>query len=180
MKNEKCAKEAYLKSVINNTNKVREIRSKLEKEKTNKFVIMIDLLKIYSEVLEKLQENLANEVSYMEENFTSKLANKLKEDKLIKDKLQNSVDQMQKYFKQLRNIDTYRRAMLDSYNTYEQTILVDDAIQKVVQTYSDDPPKKCSDHARNTFASKEYDYSTAVMWFNDEAPGIIKQNVSHA
>lgn len=178
MKNEKSAKETYLKSVIANTNKVRDIRSKLEKESGHKFVIMIDLLKIYGEVLHKLQENLVGEVSYMEASFISKLANTLKDEKIIKEKVQNSVDLMHKYMKQLGKIDNYRRAMFDSYFTYEQTTLVDEAITKVVRTYADDPIKKLNDAPKNSFTSKEYDYNTAVMWFNDEAPGILKQNVS--
>ena len=177
MKNEKSAKETYLKSVITNTNKVRDIRTKLEKECGHKFVIMIDLLKIYGEVLQKLQDNLVGEVSYMEANFISKLAMSLKDEKMIKDKVQNSVDLMHKYMKQLGKIENYRRAMFDSYFTYEQTTLLDEAIAKVVRTYSEDPLKKINDAAKNAFTSKEYDYSTAVMWFNDEAPSILKQNV---
>jgi hypothetical protein len=55
---------------------------------------------------------------------------------------------------------------------------VDEAINKVVRTYSDESPKKFNDYQRNQFTSKEYDYSTAVLWFNDEAPGMIKQNVN--
>lgn len=180
MKNEKAAKETYLKSVISNTNKVRDIRGQLEKESGHKFVIMIDLLKIYGEVLGKLQATLANEVAYMEDNFINKLANTLKEGKAVKDKIQNSVDLMHKYMKHLGKIENYRRAMFDSYYTYEQNTLVDEAINKVVRTYSDESPKKFNDYQRNQFTSKEYDYSTAVLWFNDEAPGMIKQNVNNS
>lgn len=177
MKNEKNAKEAYLKSVITNLNKVRDIKTKLEKEGTHKFVIMIDLLKIYGEVLEKLQVSLANEVTFIAENFMRKLETGLKEDKVIKEKLQNSVDLMEKYMKQLRKIDNYRRSMMETYNVYEQTVLIDDTINRIVQTYSDEPLKKTTELAKNNFAAREYEYNTALAFFNEEAPSLLKQNV---
>lgn len=177
MKNEKMAKETYLKSVISNATKVRDIKAKLEKEGAHKFVIMIDLLKIYGEVLEKLQMNLANEVSFIAANFIMKLEAGLKEDKMVKERLQKSADLMQNYMKQLRNIDQYKRSMMESYIVYEQTTLVDDNINRIVQTYSDEPLKKISDMPKNNFSAREYDYNTALKWFNDEAPSLLKQNV---
>lgn len=177
MKNEKSAKETYLRSVISNATKVRDIKAKLEKGGSHKFVIMIDLLKIYGEVLEKLQEKLAGEVSFMAANFIKKLETGIKEDKVIKERLQNSVDLMQKYMKKLDSIDQHRRAMMESYNVYEQTILIDDTINRIVQTYSDEPVKKWPEFAKTNFFGKADHYNAALVWFNEEAPSILKQNV---
>lgn len=177
MKNEKAAKESYLKSVIANNSKVCDIRSKLEKKPGHKFVIMIDLLKIYGEVLEKLQECIAGEVSYIEANFICKLAHLLKDNRTIKERMQNSIDLMHKYMKQLGKIESYKRSMFDSYHTYEKSTLIDDAINKVISLYAEDNHKKTGDAMRDQFASREFDYTTAVAWFNDEAPSMLKQNV---
>jgi len=176
MKNEKAAKETYLKSIIANSNKVRDIRTKLEKDCGHKFVIMIDLLKIYGEVLQKLQENLVGEVSYMEANFISKLATSLKEDKVIKEKMQSSVDLIQKYMRQLVKIESCRRALVDSYITYEKTTMIDEAIAKVVRTYSDEIPKKLNDAPKNNYLAKEYEYHHEVKQFNEDAREILKSN----
>lgn len=177
MNNEKSAKETYLKAVLGNITKVKQIKTKLETEGADKYILMINLLSIYSEVLYKLQESLAKEVSYMEANFINKLASSLKDNKSIINNLNASIDLMQNYGRQLSNISEYKRNMFGSYFNYEQTVLMEDAITRVVHTYSDEVYKKNNDSSKINFANKEYEYTSAVTRFNEEAPGLLRENV---
>lgn len=179
MSNEKSAKEVYYKAVMSNIAKVEQIKAKLEKDKkeSKNYILMIALLETYSKVLNKLQESLKKEVSYMEENFIHKLASTLKQNKSIVQSLNQSIDLMTNYNKQINNILEYKRNMFNSYFSYEQTSLVDEAICRVVQTYSDDCLKKNNDIVKITYTTKEYEYTSAVTRFNEEAPAILQENV---
>lgn len=180
MMNEKAAKETYLKAVGGNMSKVEQMKNKLKKESgdTNKSVLMIALLDNYGKVLGKLEESLKGEVVYMEEKFICKLASALKQNKTIVQNLNASIDSIHSYTKQLTAVFEYKRAMFSSYTVYEQTSLIDEAIARVVQTYSDDCPRKGQDPAQIAFKNKEYEYTTAVKRFNEEAPGLLASSVS--
>lgn len=113
----------------------------------------------------------------MEENFISKLASALKQNKAIIQNLNSSIDLIQSYTKQLTSVFDYKRAMFSTYQVYEQTSLIDEAINRVVQTYSDDCPRKNNDPAKTAFTAKEFEYSSALRRFNEEAPSMLQANV---
>lgn len=179
MVNEKAAKENYLKAVAGNLGKVDSMKAKLKKEstETNTSVLMIALLDTYSKVLNKLEENLKGEVAYMEEKFISQLATSLKKNKQIVQNLNTSIELMQGYSKQLTSISEYKKSMHTSYTAFEDT-LVDETIAKVVNSYSDDHQKKPNDLIKQAYSTRLFEYSSAVSRFNEEAPSILKQNVS--
>lgn len=176
MKTEKSSLVNYCKDLTSNLNKVIGFRNETCKGKKHSMVIMSDLLKLYEEILELRQSRLREEISKMDKGIITPLSNLLKEEKEVSEKLNGSVDIISKYNKRLDKIGTLKRTYFDSYHLYEKNVLYDEAINKIVQNLTEDTMKKPSDHYKFTKESKEYEYSTEIDWFNEEAPSMLVDN----
>jgi hypothetical protein len=173
---EKSSLEKYCKELTSNLSKVIEIRSMTSREKKCTTLIISDLLNLYEEVLVKRQDRLKKEIANIETYIISPLANTLRDEKQISEKLSSSKQLVEKYFKRIKKIQGCKKAYFESYDAYEKNVLYDMAINKVVENLTDDSLKKPNESFKLNCESRENEYVAEVKQFNDQAPSLLSQN----
>lgn len=179
---EKSAKERYCKDIGGNIAKIQELLAGIKKDrKKTTFIMFADLLKVYSGVLLEVQEECLQDIKLLDDKLVKPLSSVLKESKAATDRLQESVDLIHRYQKQLKNVEGLRRTTHDSYLAYEQGVHIEDLVSKITQDYVDEfmtpPPRNKAESLKNSYYNKELDYSNAVVHFNKDAPKLLSDSV---
>lgn len=185
MKGEKQAKEAYLKELNKNVSAVsNHLKALDEKQSTSlkgcAFIMMRDTLKIYLDVLQKSQQQIIQETTFIDTNLIYPLSTVLSEDKKATEYVNQSINLIGIYNKQQARVEVLKKQTADTYSNFEENVLIDESIMKVTTGYLDEPVRQPSSplgHKIHPYFTKLDEYKEAVAQFNKDAPNLLRDSV---
>ena len=202
IKREKEARVIYNKEIGQSLNKILELKAYIHRSMENAFLgpnppsepnlqqgkyhmqtstltfmSLMNILKIYGEVMAKVQDSMAKDIQLVEDTVIAPLEYPLKEDKLISEKLEESIEIIDRYSKDIRKIDQAKRKMFDLHHQYEQSVIRESLLHAITSTYSDDPEKPAEPCHRIKYLKAVDEYRQLVDAFNGSVTGQLEENV---